>query len=91
MGPLPSFRVSVNTRDPANDVRRVTALDEEEREELPAELFRIPRWHLERLAAANRRLTNADRRKKRWRIFLDDGTFIRLKPHQLEKLIQQRR
>lgn len=56
----------------------------------PEDLPWVPRALVRRLRDATRRLSPAERRNKRWRIFLSSGSFVRVRPSQVEWLISHR-
>lgn len=49
----------------------------------------IPDSVVRRLEATYPRMTPAERRRKRWRIFKEDGTFTRMRPAALKRLLDQ--
>lgn len=71
--------------------RRVTAYVPGGRDLAPWEVVNIPDEVVNRLAASYDSLTPVQRRNKRWRIPMADGTTMRVRPRQVKALLDLRR
>lgn len=71
--------------------RALKAIGVEEETVDPWGSLTIPQVVINRLRALHDSLTPAQRHNKRWRVFLEDDTFIRLRPNQVQRLLDQRR